>query len=77
MALTYEMICAARKGDPYALQQILNHYGGYISHAASEIVEINGAGECRRVNTEIRELIEADLMAAILRWKEKDECKSK
>ena len=68
--LTYEMIINAQKGDPYAMQQILSHYAGYINHAASFVY----SGDCRRVNRDIQELIEADLMAAILKWKEKSEC---
>lgn len=76
MALTYEMICNAREGDPYAMRQILNHYAGYIGFAASQPLSGGYANGQRIVNTGIREQIEADLMAAILRWKEKDECKS-
>ena len=68
--LTYEMIINAQKGDPYAMQQILNHYAGYINYAASSVHPYN----CGRLNRDIRELIEADLMAAILKWKEKCEC---
>ena len=68
--LTYEMIINAQKGDPYAMQQILSHYAGYINHAASFVY----SGDCRRVNRDIQELIEADLMVAILKWKDKNEC---
>ena len=68
--LTYEMIINAQKGDPYAMQQILSHYKGYINHAASFVYSNNS----RKPNRDIQELIEADLMAAILKWKEKSEC---
>ena len=40
--LTYEMIINAQKGDPYAMQQILSHYAGYINHAASFVY----SGDC-------------------------------
>ncbi len=68
--LTYEMIINAQKGDPYAMQQILSHYAGYINHAASSVY----SGDCRRLNRDIQELIKADLMIAILKWKDKNEC---
>lgn len=68
--LTYEMITNAQQGDPYAMQQILNHYAGYINYAAS-FVYLNNS---RKPNRDIQELIEADLMAAILKWKDKNEC---
>lgn len=68
--LTYEMITNAQKGDPHAMQQILSHYASYINHAASFAYSNN----CRRLNRDIQELIEADLMAAILKWKDKNEC---
>ena len=68
--LTYEMIINAQKGDPYAMQQILSHYEGYINHAASFVYSNNS----RKPNRDIQELIEADLMVAILKWKEKSEC---
>lgn len=73
MELTYELICRARSGDSYAMQQILKHYAGYISHAAS----VSCAHGRRVVNAPVRESIEADLMTAILRWKEKPECKNR
>lgn len=65
--LTYEMITNAQQGDPHAMQQILNHYAGYINHAASSVY----SGDCRRLNRDIQELIEADLMVAIMKWKDK------
>ena len=68
--LTYEMITNAQQGDPYAMQQILNHYAGYINYAASSVHPYNYG----RLSRDIRELIEADLMAAILKWKDKNEC---
>lgn len=68
--LTYEMITNAQQGDPYAMQQILSHYAGYINYAASSVHPYN----CGRLNRDIRELIEADLMVAILKWKDKNEC---
>lgn len=71
--LNYELICNARNGDPIAMQQILNHYAGYMNYAAS-FPDYNGH---RYLNLSIRELIEADLMAAILKWKEKNECTTK
>ena len=52
------------------MQQILNHYAGYINYAASSVHPYN----CGRLNRDIRELIEADLMVAILKWKDKNEC---
>lgn len=39
--LTYEMITNAQQGDPYAMQQILNHYAGYINYAASSVHPYN------------------------------------
>ena len=68
--LTYEMITNAQQGDPYAMQQILSHYEGYINYAASSVHPYNYG----RLNRDIRELIEADLMVAILKWKDKNEC---
>ena len=52
------------------MQQILSHYAGYINHAASLVY----SGDCRRLNRDIQELIKADLMIAILKWKDKNEC---
>lgn len=42
--LTYEMITNAQQGDPYAMQQILNHYAGYINYAASFVHPYNYSG---------------------------------
>lgn len=52
------------------MQQILNHYAGYINYAASFVHPYNYG----RLNRDIQELIEADLMVAILKWKGKNEC---
>ena len=68
--LTYETITKAQQGDPYAMQQILSHYAGYINYVASSVHPYNYG----RLNRDIRELIEADLMAAILKWKDNNEC---
>lgn len=50
--LTYEMITNAQQGDPYAMQQILNHYAGYINYAASFVHPYNYG----RLNRDIQEL---------------------
>ena len=68
--LTYEMITNAQQGDPYAMQQILNQYAGYINYAARPVHPYNYG----QLNRDIQELIEADLMVAILKWKDKNEC---
>ena len=35
--LPYETICAATRGDPEAMDEVLRHFDGYISHKATRI----------------------------------------
>lgn len=34
--LPYETICAATRGDPEAMDEVLRHFDGYISHKATQ-----------------------------------------
>ena len=37
--LPYETICAATRGDPEAMDEVLRHFDGYISHKATRILQ--------------------------------------
>ena len=59
--LPYETICAATRGDPDAMTEVLRHFDGYISYQATRIFY-------DEYGQSYRHLPIADPPAAVLLW---------
>ena len=64
--LPYETICAATRGDPEAMDEVLRHFDGYISHKATRIFyDEYGQSYCG-VDVELKQRIQNKLIARIM-----------
>lgn len=64
--LPYETICAATRGDPEAMDEVLRHFDGYISHKATRIFyDEYGQSYCG-VDVELKQRIQNKLIAHIM-----------
>ena len=64
--LPYETICAATRGDPEAMDEVLRHFDGYISHKATRIFYDEYGQSYRCVDQELRQRIENKLCQRII-----------
>ena len=64
--LPYETICAATRGDPEAMDEVLRHFDGYISHKATRIFyDEYGQSYCG-VDVELKQRIQNKLIAGYM-----------
>ena len=59
-------LCAAVRGDPEAVNRVLDHYSGYIAALSMRRGCNQNGNPCFAVNEEIRRRIETKLIVAIL-----------
>ena len=52
--LSYETICAATRGDPDAMTEVLRHFDGYISYQATRIFYDEYGQSYRGVDAELK-----------------------
>ena len=67
--LTYELICAAVKGDREALDQILIYYDDYINTLATVKAEDAQGNEYQYVDGDLKTRIQMKLVDAIPKWR--------
>ena len=64
--IPYPVIAAAVRGDPEAVNRVLNHYSGYIAALSMRRGCNQNGNPCFAVDEEIRRRIETKLIVAIL-----------
>ena len=64
--LPYETICAATRGDPDAITEVLRHFDGYISYQATRIFYDEYGQSYRGVDAELKQRIQDKLVARIM-----------
>ena len=64
--LPYKTIVKAHEGDPEAVNQVLDHYSGYIAALSMRRGYDQNGNPCLAVDEEIRRRIETKLIVAIL-----------
>ena len=64
--LPYETICAATRGDPDAIAEVLRHFDGYISYQATRIFYDEYGQSYRGVDAELKQRIQDKLVARIM-----------
>lgn len=64
--IPYPVIAAAVRGDPEAVNQVLDHYSGYIAALSMRRGYDQNGNPCLAVDEEIRRRIETKLIVAIL-----------
>lgn len=62
----YETICAAIRGDPDAMTEVLQHFDGYISYQATRIFYDEYGQSYRGVDAELKQRIQDKLVARIM-----------
>ncbi len=66
--ISYPVIAAAVRGDPEAVNRVLDHYSGYIAALSTRRGYDRNGGPRLAVDEEIRRRIETKLIVAILRF---------
>jgi len=70
MKVAYETICSAVKGNPYAMEEILEAYKPYINTLATfKPSEVNGIKK-PRLDQDAAQALRKKLIEEIPRWKE-------
>ena len=64
--LPYDAICAATRGDPDAMAEVLRHFDGYISLRATRIFYDEYGQSYRGVDAELKQRIQDKLTARIM-----------
>ena len=64
--IPYPVIAAAVRGDPEAVNRVLDHYSGYIAALSMRRSCNQNGNPCFAVDEEIRRRIETKLIVAIL-----------
>ena len=64
--LPYETICAATRGDPDAMTEVLRHFDGYISYQATRIFYDEYGQSYRGVDAELKQRIQDKLVTRIM-----------
>ena len=64
--LPYDTICAATRGDPDAMAEVLRHFDGYISLRATRIFYDEYGQSYRGVDAELKQRIQDKLTARIM-----------
>lgn len=64
--IPYPVIAAAVRGDPETVNQVLDHYSGYIATLSMRRGCDQNGNPCLAVDEEIRRRIETKLIVAIL-----------
>ena len=64
--LPYDAICAATRGDPDAMAEVLRHFDGYISYQATRIFYDEYGQSYRGVDAELKQRIQDKLVARIM-----------
>ena len=67
--LPFDVICEAASGDSIALEQVINHYSGYIAKLSMRTVYDENGTQHNIVDEETRRRLEAKLASAILKFR--------
>lgn len=67
--LTYDLICAAVRGDLQAQEQILIYYDEYINSLASVEDEKENGEKIRYVDEDVKAQIQLRLLEATKKWR--------
>ena len=65
----YPIIVAATKGDPEAMQVVVQHFSGYIASLSMRKLYDERGNAYYGVDEDIRERLQAKLMRTVLRFK--------
>ena len=66
--IPYPVIAAVR-GDPEAVNQVLDHYSGYIAHLSMQKIRDESGNTYWGIDEDLRERLQAKLMQAVLNFK--------
>lgn len=66
--ITYEVVVAATTGDPVAVQQVLEHFDGYIDRLCSHPFVDEGGRVTYGVDTARKTQLQGKLLAAVLHF---------
>lgn len=64
--ISYQTICAAKDGDGAAIEEIVRHYGRYISHFSKRRLYDEYGNSRDAVDEEIKQMIISEYMYAIV-----------
>ena len=67
--LPFDTICEAASGNTIAIEQVINHYSGYIAKLSMRTIYDENGNQHNIVDEDIRRRLEAKLASAILRFR--------
>ena len=67
--LLFDIICEAASGDSIAIEQVINHYSGYIAKLSMRTVYNENGNQHNVVDEDLRRRLEAKLTSAILQFR--------
>ena len=67
--LPFDVICEAASGDSIAIEQVMNHYSGYIAKLCMRTVYDENGNQHNIADENIRRRLEAKLASAILKFR--------
>jgi len=67
--LPFDIICEAASGDSIAIEQVINHYSGYIAKLSMRTVYNETGNQHNVVDEDLRRRLEAKLTSAILQFR--------
>jgi hypothetical protein len=67
--LPFDVICGAASGDSIAIEQVINHYSGYIAKLSMRTVYDENGNQHNVVDEDIRRRLETKLASAILQFR--------
>ena len=67
--LPYPVILAATKGDPEAMNIVMQHYQSYIAHLSIRKIRDERGNTYYGVDEDLRERLQSQLMRAVLSFK--------
>ena len=67
--MPFDVICEAASGDTIAIEQVINHYSGYIAKLSMRTVYDENGNQHNIVDEDIRRCLEAKLASAILKFR--------
>ena len=67
--LPFDIICEAASGDSIAIEQVINHYSGYIAKLSMRMVYDENGNQHNIVDEDLRRRLKAKLASAILRFR--------
>jgi len=67
--LPFDVIREAASGDTIAIEQVINHYSGYIAKLSMRTVYDENGNQHNIVDEDIRRCLEAKLASAILKFR--------